>query len=269
VVKDNGKYYLFFNASGSLDVIEKIGYAVSEDLYNWTVDDLNSPIIESGGAGEWDENRQGDPSVFKMGDTWFMNYYGLNSNNEGQDGLAFTGEKDFPLNWKKFENNPTLPVGNTFSIDSQHAHKPFVYINNNNIFHYYTAVNQANYRRIALAINNYKYNTIQIHSNEETRVVTNTVYSGLANSTFINSYTQGFIRFILMAKVDTLGTTLDVRFNGVSSSPVVSVNSTSWQPYISDYVSLEYFNDVVQRLDAKVNANSASVGNIVYEILTI
>jgi hypothetical protein len=72
-----------------------------------------------------------------------------------------------------------------------------------------------------------------------------------------------------MAKVDTLGTTLDVRFNGVSSSPVVSVNSTSWQPYISDYVSLEYFNDVVQRLDAKVNANSASVGNIVYEILTI
>ena len=69
IIKNKNKYYLFFNASGIYKGVEEefIGYAVSDDLKNWIVDDSNSPILTGRGIkGEWDSSfRAGDPSVFQ------------------------------------------------------------------------------------------------------------------------------------------------------------------------------------------------------------
>ncbi|MEX2115939.1 MAG: family 43 glycosylhydrolase, partial [Bacteroidota bacterium] len=114
IVKDDGRYYLFFNASGAVHglVEEFIGYATSSDLYEWNVDDTNSPlVVGSGKPGAWDATgRAGDPSVFKVEGTWYMAWYSWDRKNSA-DGLAWTTDEEFPLNWRVYENNPVLRVG--------------------------------------------------------------------------------------------------------------------------------------------------------------
>ncbi|HTY37386.1 MAG TPA: hypothetical protein VMH23_09760, partial [Bacteroidota bacterium] len=109
VVKVKDTYYMFFNASGVVNGLteEFIGYATSKDLRHWSVDDEHSPlIVGSAQAGKWDASgRAGDPSLYKVGTTWYMAWYSWDKKNSA-DGLASTSEAEFPLGWKKFEGNP-------------------------------------------------------------------------------------------------------------------------------------------------------------------
>ena len=146
IVKRGSTYYLFFNAGGT----EAIGYATSSDLSTWTVDDVNSPVI-SAGTG-WESAHVGDPYVYRIGETWYMAYYGYDGSH-AKDGLAFTSDADFPLTWKKYAGNPTITVGGAGAIDEKHAHKPAIWITPTTYYHWYTAVSNASpeVRSIALA----------------------------------------------------------------------------------------------------------------------
>lgn len=143
IVKRGSTYYLFFNATGTS---ETIGYATSMDLLAWTVDDVNSPLI-SAGTG-WESANVGDPSVYLVGSTWWMAYYGFNGTN-AYDGLASTSDANFPLGWTKYASNPVLSP--SAGIDALYAHKPFIIDDGNVYWHWYTAVSLANVRQIALA----------------------------------------------------------------------------------------------------------------------
>ncbi len=155
IVKNGDTYYLFFNASGVVEGAneERIGYATSKDLLHWKVDDKNSPIVSgSGEKGKWDaRGRAGDPSVYKIGDTWYMAYYSWDGKNS-RDGLAMTDTKHFPLGWKTYKGNPVLDIGSPGSFDALHAGKPFIYITPERYFHFYTAVDTSQKREIALAV---------------------------------------------------------------------------------------------------------------------
>jgi predicted GH43/DUF377 family glycosyl hydrolase len=155
VVKNENQYFLFFNASGIYNGIKEefIGYAVSDNLLNWEVDDNNSPIlVGSGKNGSWDSSyRAGDPSVFKYKDKWYMTFYSWD-NIHTQDGIAITTEENFPLGWKVYENNPILKLGKHGTFDALHAGKPFSFLHKNNYYHFYTAVDDSENREIALAI---------------------------------------------------------------------------------------------------------------------
>ena len=155
IVKVDAIYYMFFNASGVVDDNheEFTGYATSNDLMNWAVDDDNSPlIVGSREAGGWDSTRRtGDPSVYRVGDNWYMAYYSWDGSN-AQDGLAITTAAEFPLGWKPYDGNPILPIGAAGSIDATHAHKPFIYRTDDTHYHFYTAVDELETRQIALAI---------------------------------------------------------------------------------------------------------------------
>lgn len=157
IVKDDGRYYLFFNASGVANGLaeEFIGYATSTDLYEWNVDDTNSPIVVgSGKAGMWDATgRAGDPSVYRVGDRWYMAWYSWDRRHSA-DGLAWTTDEEFPLNWRIYEQNPILRVGDAGSFDALHAGKPFVFRTAEQHFHFYTAVALDETRQIAVAIGN-------------------------------------------------------------------------------------------------------------------
>ncbi|MEX1139962.1 MAG: hypothetical protein WEF53_11520 [Bacteroidota bacterium] len=155
IVKDNGRYYLFFNASGVVNGLaeEFIGYATSDDLYEWNVDDTNSPlIVGSAKPGAWDATgRAGDPSVYKVGDLWYMAWYSWDRKHSA-DGLAWTTDEEFPLDWRIYENNPVLRVGEPGSFDALHAGKPFIFRTAEKHYHFYTAVALDETRQIAVAI---------------------------------------------------------------------------------------------------------------------
>lgn len=148
-------YYLFFNASGVVDghAEEFIGYATSPDLYTWTVDDANSPLlVGSRTPGAWDSaGRTGDPSLYRVGDTWYMAYYSWDRTSS-QDGLAMTSAADFPLGWEPYEGNPALRLGAPGSFDALHAAKPFILRTDDRHYHFYTAVDTVETRQIALAV---------------------------------------------------------------------------------------------------------------------
>lgn len=145
IVLVDSTYYMFFNASAS---IETIGYATASSLLGpWTVDDVNSPVVTVSASG-WDSGWVGDPSIYKVGTTWYMAYYGY-GDGTARDGIATTTEAAFPLGWVKYAGNPVLSPSETY--DSTYAHKPFIVNHEGRHYHYYTAVGSAG-RVIALAV---------------------------------------------------------------------------------------------------------------------
>ncbi|MBF8296727.1 MAG: hypothetical protein HW389_3272 [Bacteroidetes bacterium] len=160
VVKVGDQYYLFFNASGVVNGLQEefIGYATSKDLLHWEVDDVNSPlVVGSARPGAWDASgRAGDPSVYKVGNTWYMAWYSWDKKNSA-DGLAWTTEEQFPLGWRNYEHNPVLRIGEPGSYDALHAGKPFIFLANDTLYHFYTAVALDETRQIALAVSPMKH----------------------------------------------------------------------------------------------------------------
>jgi hypothetical protein len=154
-VKDAGTYYLFFNASGVFNGFEEefIGYATSRDLVQWHVDDSHSPIlVGSAVPGSWDASgRAGDPSVYRVGSTWYMAWYSWDKRNSA-DGLALTSADQFPLGWRKYTKNPILRIGEPGSYDALHAGKPFIVNTPERHYHFYTAVALDETRQIAVAV---------------------------------------------------------------------------------------------------------------------
>lgn len=143
IVQVAGTYHMFFNASGGH---EAIGYASSTNLTSWTVDDVNSPILDRGTG--WESNWIGDPSVYLVGSTWWMSYYGYNGSH-AYDGLA--SASSFPLTWTKYGSNPVLSPGGSGSNDELYAHKPYIFQTASGMWHYYTCVSNAGLREIAVA----------------------------------------------------------------------------------------------------------------------
>jgi predicted GH43/DUF377 family glycosyl hydrolase len=150
IVKRNDIYYLFFNACGLTP--EQIGYAASTSLYGpWIIDKTNSPILRIGKSGTWEDGFIGDPSVYQIGNIWYMAYYGYSATTKkAYDGLACTTDDKFPLGWEKYSGNPVLVPGPD-EFDNMFAHKPFIVNYNGKHYHYYTAVGPGG-RKIALAI---------------------------------------------------------------------------------------------------------------------
>lgn len=69
-----------------------------------------------------------------------------------QDGLVFTSVEDFPLGWTRYEENPILEIGAPGSFDGRHAAKPFIVRTSTRHHHFYTAVDTAQTREIAVAV---------------------------------------------------------------------------------------------------------------------
>jgi hypothetical protein len=88
VIKIDGKYHMWFSYRGSFDFRNgkdsyRIGYAFSEDLYNWTRNDELSGIDVS--INGWDSKMVCYPYVFHLENKVYMLY---NGNTFGKDSIG-------------------------------------------------------------------------------------------------------------------------------------------------------------------------------------
>ena len=88
VIKIDGRYHMWFSFRGSFDFRNgkdsyRIGYAFSDDLYDWTRDDVLSGIDVSNNG--WDSKMVCYPYVFHLDDKVFMLY---NGNTFGKDSIG-------------------------------------------------------------------------------------------------------------------------------------------------------------------------------------
>ncbi len=191
VVKRNGVYYLFFNATNASGT-EQIGYATAPAITGpWTVDDTNSPILAPT-ASAWDQARVGDPYVYRLGDTWYMAYYGLSSNTGGPgvgaDGIAYTSDAQFPLGWSKYTGNPVLAPGSSGSYDYWAAARPDgIWITGSRYYHFYATDDGSGHIQIAQAVDDTR-------AGPRVTLAQFTSNLSMANNTFAaNSWSSGNI----------------------------------------------------------------------------
>jgi predicted GH43/DUF377 family glycosyl hydrolase len=152
VVKRGDTYYLFFNADATSGGTQSIGYATATSLTGpWTVDDSNSPLLEAGTSGAWDDAWVGDPFVYRVGETWYMAYYG-NDGASNQDGIATTSDADFPLGWTKYASNPVLTVGTAGAFDDTDAGRPAIWVTPTRYYHWYVTSDGGSPAKIEIAL---------------------------------------------------------------------------------------------------------------------
>lgn len=103
VVKDGDTYYLYYDTvyGGT-----SISMATSTDGINFTDATGHNPILNAGGAGEWDDHHIGLPYVWKEDDTFYMAYRGDDGAEQPRKGgLAYSSDG---YSWTKIANNPYL-----------------------------------------------------------------------------------------------------------------------------------------------------------------
>lgn len=79
VIKENGKYHMWFTYRGSQDFRDgidsyRIGYAETDDPLHWVRDDSQSGLVHD--DQEWDAKMQAYPAILKIGDKKYLFYNG-------------------------------------------------------------------------------------------------------------------------------------------------------------------------------------------------
>lgn len=149
IVRSGATWYCFFNASSSVDLHERIGYATAPALLGpWTVQDADCPLVDINPG----DTIAGDPCVTRTPGGWRMDFFRANGTTAG-DYYAITTDTEFPRGWRMGGGgNAILAAGGAGSYDAKYAHKPIIMRIAGRVFHYYTAVDAANNRRCALAV---------------------------------------------------------------------------------------------------------------------
>lgn len=137
-MKIGNHWFIFFNAKGTIDgeAAERTGFAYSKNIDGpYTVDpDRISKFAED--VGNHGSIQCGDPSIFKLNGLYYMFYFDTSHGDEVVDRYAWTTPAEFPRGWRY--GGPIIKNDKPFN--KTYAHKPFVLIKGNILYHYYTAV---------------------------------------------------------------------------------------------------------------------------------
>lgn len=128
-------YVMFYNAKGEH---ETIGMAVSNDMTTWHRYGTE-PVIDNG-AGI-----SGDAQITKIGDVWVMFYFGAFWQPNAFE--TFAASYDL-AHWTKWTGPHLIQPSEPW--DQQYAHKPWVVVQDDVVYHFYNAVGDQG-RVIALA----------------------------------------------------------------------------------------------------------------------
>jgi predicted GH43/DUF377 family glycosyl hydrolase len=137
LLEDEGIFYLFYNAKEARSPWrESIGVAWSRDLESWQRFPGN-PLLTPGQAPPWCSRFVSDPCVLRLADgRWLMAFYGFDG-VRARDGWAVAPH---PLGPWHLHPEPWLDVGEPGEIDALYAHKPYLLVRDDCLYHFYCAV---------------------------------------------------------------------------------------------------------------------------------
>jgi len=128
-------YVMFYNAKGEY---ERIGMAVSKDMTTW-LRHGSEPVIDNGSG------ISGDAQITKIGRVWVMFYFGAFWQPNAFETFACSYDL---VHWTKWTGPHLIEPSEPW--DQQYAHKPWVVVYDDVVYHFYNAVGNEG-RVIALA----------------------------------------------------------------------------------------------------------------------
>ncbi len=142
------QFVMYYNAVGDSLVnnkktrwYERIGMAVSDDMYNWQRY-LKDPVVHH------PVGITGDGVLQKIDNTWVMFYFGAFWEDRKGAFNRFAASNDL-VNWTDWTGNNLIE--STEVYDELYAHKSFVLKHQGIVYHFYCAVNKKDERGIAVA----------------------------------------------------------------------------------------------------------------------
>ncbi|MCC6690266.1 MAG: T9SS type A sorting domain-containing protein [Bacteroidia bacterium] len=129
VLFEGGIYKMWFTAPDLVingqptDGKGNIGYATSPNGINWTVNP--SPVLIAGDQSNWDSASIAEPSVLKIGATYYMFYSALDQWKAENFQVGYAWSSD-GISWTKSAQNPVLKIGNKSQWDRYWASHPGV-----------------------------------------------------------------------------------------------------------------------------------------------
>ena len=126
-----GRYYMFYG--GSDGSATSTGLDVSDDLVSW--ERRPSPVLKTGGKGEWDEKNALIVSVLKVDDGYCGFYEGEDANNTYSIGLAVSSDLK---GWEKFEGTRIIKNGGKGSFSEKMAFSPHIFAAEGKVLLFYT-----------------------------------------------------------------------------------------------------------------------------------
>ena len=134
VIKEGDTYKMWYSG---YDGKNRVGYATSTDGINWVRSD--SPVVDVGPPGSWDEDDILAPTVIKDGSLYKMWYQGHSENGSADydfnnAGIGYATSTD-GINWTKYSGNPVLNYGSAGEWDSYGVGGPTVIKDSNGIYH--------------------------------------------------------------------------------------------------------------------------------------
>jgi predicted GH43/DUF377 family glycosyl hydrolase len=125
-------FVMYYNAK-TRSGYEVIGMAVSKDMQTW-LRYGDKPVLDHG------QGITGDPQITKIGDVWVMFYFGAFYQPPVGAGKAFDRfacSYDM-VHWTDWQGANLIEPSEPW--DSRYAHKPWVVVHNDVVYHFYNAV---------------------------------------------------------------------------------------------------------------------------------
>jgi len=115
----SGGYKMWYGGLDAAYTGGWIGYATSADGISWKRDTVNSPVLNAGASGQWDDKNVALPNVLRIGTAYYMWYLGNNiSGTTEATGVATS--PDGVTNWTRYAHNPVLR-GSPGAWDQEYA----------------------------------------------------------------------------------------------------------------------------------------------------
>ena len=124
----------------------RIGMARSRNGHQWQKQ--NSPVLETGPRGSWDERGVADPYVIRVGANYYIFYLGMDRSRRQSLGVAISADG---VAWHKLRSNPILQPGDYESFDENGLGEPAVWISHGYYWMLYTGRDRNENRKLGLA----------------------------------------------------------------------------------------------------------------------
>jgi len=135
LLEEAGTYYIFYSVTTG-DPNPNIYYATASAVTGPYT--KQGQVLAKGSAGAWDDLRVGEPSIVKVGSTYYMAFMGDRAPEQSAERLGIATAASLAGPWTKGGSNPILGVGSGF--DAYGVADPEIWYEGGRFWIYYTGL---------------------------------------------------------------------------------------------------------------------------------